>query len=283
MYNVSTPFFVLGNPRSGTSLLRLMLNNHPELAIPPECGFSEWLYEKYNFSEMSASTYTKFLEDVFISRKFETWQLNFDVLLAAINRKKPNNYRELVYEVYRSYARGAGKPMALLGDKNNYYMKKIDKLEAIFPACKKVFIVRDGRDVACSYLAINEKKIASTYKPQLAGDIAEIAKEWVSSVEIMNLWLTRGAISVRYEDLVESPHENLSEICKFLGLSYSEKMLSYYKNNDEPEEFMAWKGRTLAPIDTTSIERYKTELTVSDLESFESIASDSLQLAGYHV
>ena len=43
----SVPFFILGNPRSGTTLLRLMLNNHPSVAVPMECGFAVWLHDSY--------------------------------------------------------------------------------------------------------------------------------------------------------------------------------------------------------------------------------------------
>jgi hypothetical protein len=39
--------FIIGNPRSGTSLLRIMLNSHSSMVVPPECGFIQWWYQKY--------------------------------------------------------------------------------------------------------------------------------------------------------------------------------------------------------------------------------------------
>ncbi|VVT06242.1 Sulfotransferase family protein [Marinobacter salarius] len=281
--NFNSPFFILGNPRSGTSLFRLMLNNHPEIVVPPECGFAEWLYEEFGGEEMSESTYRQFLLKVFKTRKFETWELNFDEILYSIKTSKPSNYQELVREIYRGYARKFGKDSAYFGDKNNYYINNVEKLEKIFPNCKKIFIVRDGRDVACSYLELEHKNIDSIYSPNLTKDVTKIAREWCKSVAIMTSWTSGGAISIRYEDLVLDPNATLQKVCEFLNVAYSENMLDYYKNNDEPEEFKAWKGKTFEPIEGSSVGRYKRELSLEQLADFERISKEMLEKAGYGV
>lgn len=282
MYS-NSPFFILGNPRSGTSLFRLMLNNHPEIVVPPECGFAEWLYEEFGGEGMNENTYREFLLKVFNTRKFETWNLNFDDILYSIKESKPNNYQELVREVYRGYARKSGKKSAYFGDKNNYYINNVEKIEEIFPGCKKIFIVRDGRDVACSYLELEHKKISSMYSPNLTKDVTKIAKEWRKSVEVMTHWTAGGALNIRYEDLVLDPNATLKKVCEFLNVAYSENMLDYYKNNDEPEEFKAWKGKTFEPIEGSSVGRYKRDLSLGQLAAFENISKEMLKKAGYEV
>ncbi|NWO07485.1 MAG: sulfotransferase [Alteromonadaceae bacterium] len=279
----SSPFFILGNPRSGTSLFRLMLNNHPEVVVPPECGFAEWLYDEFSGQEMSQKNYERFIVKVFESRKFETWGLEFSDVLGSIKRAAPKNYQDLVCEVYRGYAEKLGKGSALFGDKNNYYINSVDKLEKIFPGCDKVFIVRDGRDVACSYLELDSKKISSEYKPKLETSVRDIAFEWSRSVDVMLYWVKRGAKYIRYEDLVSDPKQQLSEVCEFLKLDYSEEMLDYYKNNDEPEEFKAWKGKTFEPVAISSVGRYKTDLSTNEIEEFVAEAEGALNRIGYHV
>lgn len=275
------PFFIFGNPRSGTSLLRLMMNNHPEIIVPPECGFTEWLYNEFGQIEYNEYVYRDFLSEVFKARKFETWELVYEELLLEIIEKKPKSYQDLVMEIYHGYARRYGKNVKAVGDKNNYYIENIEKIENIFPGCKKIFIVRDGRDVACSYLDLKNKDIDSSYKPNLAENIDEIARQWQKSVEIMAFWSEKGALSIRYEDLVADPCDNLTKICDFLSLQYSHKMLNYYNNNDEPEEFKAWKGKTFKAVDTSSVERYKNDLTLNQIKSFQNVAGKSLEMVGY--
>ena len=68
---------MIGNPRSGTSLLRLMLNNHPFISVPPECGFVVWLYEKYkNEKFVNKKLINNFIIDLLGCKKFETWGLS---------------------------------------------------------------------------------------------------------------------------------------------------------------------------------------------------------------
>ena len=56
-------FFILGNPRSGTTLLRLMLNSHPKLGVPPECGMIQWWNEKYKNKNLQ-DVYDTFINDI---------------------------------------------------------------------------------------------------------------------------------------------------------------------------------------------------------------------------
>tara|TARA_Y100000780_G_scaffold125568_1_gene113052 strand:+ start:1674 stop:2021 length:348 start_codon:yes stop_codon:yes gene_type:complete len=111
-------------------------------------------------------------------------------------------------------------------------------------------------------LGARRQKIDSMYSPKLTKDATTIAKEWGESVEVMIRWTAGDTINIRYEDLVLDPAATLQKVCEFLSVAYSEKMLNYYKSNDEPEEFKAWKGKTFEPIEATGIGRYKRELSL---------------------
>lgn len=282
--NENYPFFILGNPRSGTSLFRLMLNNHPDITVPPECGFSDWLYTKLVGEKFNKATYGKFLEEVFLTRKFETWGLDFKEVLKIIEKEEPATYQEFVCAIYRSYAVKLGKGEAsLIGDKNNYYIDRLESINAMFPECKKVFIVRDGRDVACSYLELRNKKVESKYSPVLADEIEEISSEWSRSVETMLKWVEKGAKKIKYEELVSNPEGTLADVCDFLGVEYSGGMLNFYKNNDEPESFKIWKGKTFEPLSPSSVGRYKHDLSLHQRKAFEHNCRDDLVALGYQV
>ena len=114
------PFFILGNPRSGTTMFRLMLNAHSKITVPPDSGFALWFAKKYrNISEFNESVYSDFVTDLLKAKKFETWELNYNDLLSLINKEQPKIYVELIELVYKAYAIKQNKHPFIFGDKNN--------------------------------------------------------------------------------------------------------------------------------------------------------------------
>lgn len=281
--SISPPFFILGNPRSGTSLLRLMLNNHPEIIVPPECGFLLWLAEKYTHQlEYNTQTYINFTEDLFKTKKIETWNIKKNNLLKIIKSKKPKTYSEMTSLVYTYYAKTKFKTPSIHGDKNNYYINEIRIIDQLFPQSKHIFIIRDGRDVAASYLNIRKENITSQYKPNLPRSISEIAHQWKKST--FNAQKRLGdpnSCVIRYEDLVQKPIQTLSLICSHLDTYYTDEMLNYYLNNDEPTEFLQWKAKTKQPVDCNSLSKYKKELSNDQIEFFENCAFEALKAFNY--
>lgn len=288
------PFFVLGNPRSGTSLLRLMLHSHPQLCVPPECGFMEWWYEKYSGWKVDfnsdSSRIEEYITDLLSSKKIETWGLDAHSLKENIRKLNPGSYAELTSSVYLTFARIKNKKKIIRwGDKNNYYMMMPGKLHAIYPDAKFILIVRDGRDVACSYLEVNKLKTDSPYKPKLPTRLEDIAREWIANNERVlgffeglpsHSWMT-----LRYEDLLLRPELELSKVCNFLSVSFDAEMLNYPERNrqfsDEPAALMDWKKKTVEKPDASNAGKYRTLLTPEETENFNSIAGAMLRKFGY--
>ena len=166
--NESRPFlFILGNPRSGTTLLRLALSTHSGICIPPECGFALLLADKFGDSKFPEAE-DDFFKAVVACKKFETWRLTIKDIYYEASLSPPSTYAEACKCVYRAFARMRGKVDALPGDKNNFYTDYIEGIAAHFPESRVIWIVRDPRDVFCSYLELGSKKIDSPYAPILA-------------------------------------------------------------------------------------------------------------------
>ncbi len=283
------PLFIIGNPRSGTSLLRVMLTSHPSICIPPECGFIQWWHEKYKDWKVEFNQDKLKLEsnisDIQSSRKFETWNLKSNEIKEVILVNKPTNYSEISLCIIAAYAQNQKKEAIYLGDKNNYYLGHLSLINSIFPDAKFVFIVRDGRDVACSYLAINKMNIHSIYKPNLPHDINEIAKEWVANNHLMNDFIdentARNIFLLKYEDLVKETKSSLSDLCNFLEISFSEKMLTYYQQQLEPVETIEWKRKTIKPPDENGFGKYKSVLTRNEIDIFNDVAELVLERYRY--
>ena len=98
---MQVPLFIIGNQRSGTTLLRLMLTCNSKIIIPPECSFIIWLFDKYsNWKPLNSSNFlkvTSFRDDLFECKKFETWHLSKKNIQKEIMLQKPKNYAELCF------------------------------------------------------------------------------------------------------------------------------------------------------------------------------------------
>lgn len=281
--------FILGNPRSGTSLLRLMLNSHPAIAAPPESGFLHWWYPKYKYWNAEDSQSTEkvlcFIDDILTSKKIETWCIDKNKLVEFIHERKPLSYSELGSLVYIFWAMTNRKSPYVIVDKNNYYIHHLNDLISIWPDAKFIFLIRDGRDVACSYLDIEKLETTSPYKPVLPTTIKTIAEEWQRNnsniYEFLNTLPKERWRMIKYEDIVMNTRIALIELVSFLNLEFSEQMLLYYLANNEPASTMDWKKKTLEKPDVLNIGRYKSRLKPDDVELFNRIASPMLNFTGY--
>ena len=287
------PIFIIGGPRSGTTLLRLMLTCHKNIVIPPECGFAVWLYDDYKrWNELDFdSLLEQFIVDLMKCRKIETWHLDMKGLLDFAGSRCPPSYSEAVSLVYEWYGLSQGRSFNRWGDKNNFHIGYIPTIKAIFPDVRFVHIVRDGRDVACSYKGLGQRQIDSAYAPRLPHRIEDIALEWTTNVSTAIQSFASIAwehvTEIRFEDLVLDSEATLRNLCTRLGEEYDPRMLEYYAENRtrelEPKEFLPWKAKNLKPPIPTEVGRHRVELSEQEIASFQSIARQTLERYGYQL
>lgn len=278
------PLFILGNPRSGTSLLRSLLNAHPDLCIPPECGFLLWLYPHWKDAQWTAQNRHAFAASVHASRKFETWDIEQDELVKALNCQDIGSYADAASCIYQAYASTRGHADSIWGDKNNYYIAHVARLKQIFPGARFVHIVRDVRDVACSYRELGHKTITSIYQPSLESNCAAIAEEWRSNNESAQLHLLgTDHIRIRYEDLVTQTEKTINSVFDLLCIDQLEGTTPdlHVANLDEPIEFLQWKSKLKGPVDAGSVGRFKRDLAPEAIQEIEVIAGSLLTEYGY--
>lgn len=280
------PIFIIGNPRSGTSLLRIMLHSHSKIVIPPESHFFLWLEDK--FQDWENLDLDKFLEALFASTKFETWQLNKEDLKAFIQEQKPQSFAQLNSLIYYFYGIQNGKQATFWGDKNKLWKEKLLTVLKQYPSAKFIHLIRDGRDVACSFKALGNKKMISKYAPKLPTDIESIAKRWDENIKAILAFekqvKTSNFMIVPYEQLLLNTKDILEKVCDFLGIELENNMVEYYKKKEkdiEPKEFFQWKEKLLSPPDKVNIGKYKQELTTDEIKTFERIAKSPLTQFNY--
>ncbi len=262
-----------------------MIASHHAIVVPPECGFAIWWNNKYGSWSVGNGQPVEFIRDLSQSKKIETWNLDFQALLNEILDTRPTDYAALVALVYNAYARRQKPNFKRWGDKNNFHVRHVADIHALFPDALFIHIVRDGRDIACSYRHLNKAKIESAYAPKLPTNIDTIANEWRSNLEAVRADFRRlpagQCCELRYEDLVRTPVKTLSELCDFMGESYDPQMLEYHLKNRldslEPSEFLQWKAKTLIAPDSSALGKFRTELTAIEINRFENIAGELLE------
>ncbi len=275
------PIFIIGSPRSGTTLLRLMLASHPEIVIPPECGFAVFLEPR--FTPWHPERASAFAEAVASSRKFDTWGVPADALRAHVVARAPSTYADACAAVYVLYGRTTRDHFSRWGDKNNFHVHHIPDLVRLWPEACFVHIVRDGRDVACSYLDLAARRFTSAYAPDLPTEIDAIAAQWSDNVLGASEALSGvpRTVTVHYEGLVRDPEPVLRAICLAVGEDYSDEMLQYPGKAHEPYETLAWKEKTRLPPQADRAGRWRDVLAAGQVAAFEAVAGAALSLHGY--
>ena len=271
-----TPFFIVGFQRSGTTLLRLMLDNHPEVAVPLDtvglwARYADRL-DTYGPLDRPAER-ARLVRDILAEERIRLWQAGLtleDVEAALIRPGWPG----IMAAFNRAYARKQGK--SRWGDKDPGNMQRIQQLNAWFPEARFIHIIRDGRDACLSH-----RKQSFGYD-----DVLECANGWREEV----LWVRRmGALldgryhEVRYEDLVREPEAELRRICGFLGLEWDPGMLAYHQqvSKSVPDEKRHIWPLLDKPPQTDNLDRWKREMRPGMRVAFEKRAGGMLREMGY--
>lgn len=268
-----------------------MLTNHKNIVIPPECGFAVWLYDKYRSADFSESVAKAFVGELSHTRKIETWNLDYTRLLDYILSAKPGSYTEAAGAVYEFYGHSTGKTFLRWGDKNNHYLRHIDIIREMYPPARFIHIIRDGRDVACSYMDLHRSNIVSEYAPQLAYKLKDIANVWSTNIQKIRSSFDRigwnNVSEIRYEDLVSQPSNELKKVCSFLEEPYDADMELYFIKNQlehqEPVEFLQWKAKTIEKPTTSEVGKFRKELTTEEIREFESVSASLLKIYNYDI
>jgi len=208
--------FVCGVTRSGTTLIRLMLDAHPELAIPGETHFLPKLIKRCERGRVTADE----LADLAIEHKrWGDFHLDAGELRERFRAIYPPNAADAIRAFYGLYAERLGKRR--YGDKTPGYLKEMIRIQRVLPEVRFVHIVRDGRDVALSHLRMN-------WGP---ATVAESAELWVQRISRARRQApkVRHYTEVRFEDLVADTEGVLRDICDFVELDFDPAMLDYHE------------------------------------------------------
>jgi hypothetical protein len=269
--------FVVGVGRSGTTLLRLMLDAHPHLAIGPETQF---VADLIGLDDP--------VDAIINSRTWGDFGLDPDEFA---RRASGQDLAGVLRAFYGLYAESRGKPR--WGEKTPGYVRSMDSIAAVLPEARFIHLIRDGRDVALSRRARGmgaDKPMAKT---------ANLWRRRIEDARKQAKGLEGRYLELRYEDLVADPEPELRRICELIELDFDPAMLRHdegasdrltelgdlkaegMRQARDAGERAAAHARAKEPATTARTGAWRTEMDEGSRHEFEAVAGELLRDLGY--
>lgn len=270
---------MIGTQRSGSNLLRVMLDGIQEIVAPhPPHILQRFLPLLPKYGDLAdQSNFYRLAQDVceLVTVNPVPWEgiaIRTDEVVASCRQQ---TLYELFRVIYESAARQAGASFWLCKSmKNMLYAEGIEST-GIRPYY--IYLYRDGRDVALSF------------KKAIVGEkhIYALAENWKKDQEAALRLKDRTAADhffmLNYESLIADPEKVMRQLCGFLHLPYSDKVMDYYKSRESENTAVAGKmwANVTKPILKDNTKKFLRELSSEDIAIFESVAGDMLLQLGY--
>ena len=256
------PLFIVGCPRSGTTLLQQILGRHPDIVVPPETAF---------FTKLLSPWPGRF------RRQLERIEADLGIDLGGAGRPSgPDETAALFERVLHAYAERVGRPEARwIGEKTPDHLRHLQTILALFPDARVLSIVRDGRAVALSLSKV----------PWAPSDVAVCFGIWLESAR-RQVELHRrppaALLPVRYEALVREPEVEVRRVARHLELGYDPRLLTPdAEPRGVPDHERDWKGSAHSAIDSARVDAWKREIDAELLGRLERWGGEELAELGY--
>jgi hypothetical protein len=277
---VQPRFFIVGVQRSGTTLLRTLLDRHTLISIPLESHFIPWLFARRGRygREMRIERPDRFLDDLYGHGRFKGWGIPRERLYEALSAIPDLRLSEAISVVYAEFAGARGKTIA--GDKTPRYGEHIAVLNRLFPTSVFIHMIRDGRDVALSMMEIN---------PGHQHTSASAAFFWRRRLDMVShasrvLAADRRYHEVRYESLIADPDRELRRLCDFLGVGFQDAMLQHDDRllRELPAARRSLHKNLALPL-TKGLRDFSVQMEPAAIEEFEAVGGRHLLKYGYRL
>jgi hypothetical protein len=258
------PIFLGGAGRSGTTLIRVMLDSHPRICCGPELKVLPSIAEWYQT----------------LTRNFASVMQSYGNTPADLKLR----FRQFIEGLVQNFRQTSGKPR--WAEKTPHNVLFMVPLGEIFPDARFLHVIRDGRDVACSLITMDWVNPLTGRKWDYVQNIASAARYWREVVTLarqqaQHPTLVDRVLEVRYESLVAKPEATMRQVLAFLGEPWDEGVLAHHKKERGKEPIEASTRQAARPINSASIGRWRDEMTQADRSAFKTEAGTLLRESGY--
>lgn len=268
----ASPIFVVGSPRSGTSLLRVILNRHPAISLCDETHFFYYVYTRRRaFGDLSDEDNRRRLIERYLAiHRIQRIGMDVPALSDELMRHG-TSYATFFSTILKFYAVAKGKRRH--GEKTPHHALYTQTLCDWYPHCKVIHLIRDPRDVVGSLLRM----------PWANNSVTANARSWLlytrSAEQISQ---SSNYCLVRYEDLVQNPEVELKRICTFIDEAYHPAMLDSDSNEGKQEVASEWWfQRAKRPVTNDRVGKWREQLTPEQIALIEWIVAPVMRQFGY--
>ena len=265
------PLFISGMPRSGTKLLRDLVNNHSQISMPNhESHFIPWMLRNIGKeTDLNQDQNLEAAVKLFQETKFAGNYLNKLPNITPANIKafqNPVTWASFFEFIFREFADEDQMENFIWGDKTPGYILHYELLKTIFPGARFVHIIRDPRDYALS--------VSHAW----GRSMKRAAHRWHTSVHNIREKAAKNEdyLEVRYEDLLDDPVKILTQISRFAGVDYELGMELLRKPSENLGET---KGQTA--IVATNKNKFLERIPPAKLKRIEELVCSEAQELSY--
>jgi Sulfotransferase family len=259
--------FIVGSPRSGTTLLRTLLGRHPTIAICGETRFFADIYKRRSaFGPLeNPQNRQRLVEKCLSTARMQRLKLDLAVLRQRL-LEEATSYPAFLAVIMRCYSDFRGKER--YGEKTPHHAFVTETLCDWYPGASIIHLVRDPRDVVASLQRM----------PWAPKSILNNAWIWV----LFNRAVARsrhrpGYLLVRYEQLVAAPEQELARICDHIGEQWPAS-LTIPTESSGP---YSWPRSAHGAITRERLEKWRDQLSPQDVSLVERLAGESMETYGY--
>ena len=268
-------FFILGRARSGTTLLRSLLDHHSAIIVPPECAFAHNLRSKYqNIKRWTDKRKQAFYRDLLQQPSFAYMNTDHGWLKKRLELLPcESNYEDLCRLVWMSYRPlSPKKAIRAVGDKNPHYCLYAKRLVKVFPEARFIHLVRDPRANVQSLMEVD-------FEARIPASLAWRWNYYNRKTESAKRWRPECFFTLRDEDLVTDPERYIREICSFLGLDYEPEMMRFHLSGEKarsvfpPAAIDKYHPRLFRPVSRDRMDLWKSVLSPRAIRKTECITA----------
>lgn len=282
--NTGAPFFIVGCPRSGTTLMSVLLDRNSRLCVPPETAFYDEIVPSLTRDDDAL-----LLDTLRSWRRLSELRTDPQSVLRRLGGAAPCSHTVL-RAILDLYAENQRKEHC--GEKTPQHLRHVPTILREFPDARIVCMLRDGRDVALSLDAMpwwtpQWLPVWATLPGSKRQRLLRAASTWQQYLKLTLGFAARYSHQfriVRYEDLIARPAEVVASTTEFVGATFEARQIDAAIGSDVVlPRSMQWKGRALHAVEAHVGTRRRATATPAQLALLDHTLRNELEAAGYSV
>lgn len=270
--NKERPVFIVGVPRSGTTLLASLISSHHEISCGPETQFFNQTTIEEREKAVNDPEWpkhgVKLVTQLHLAGKpvFRHFDLSTEDIENYLCEKAPSQ-RALLESLTVQFSQKQGK--RLWAEKTPGHLHHVEEIKRIFPSAKIIHIVRDPRDTSRSMSEV----------PWASDSLVVNAYRWCEDMRIAR---DLSCFTMRYEDLLDEPDEVMGSLFRYLNVGPSQADYSVIQpNSSVVAKGEKWKSKVQEPIDPTNAFKWKKGMESHLVETISLICCEGIEYYGY--